>query len=378
MISACLVGASVLFLAYVIFLYPLLLGFLSSRSSRTVRRDRIERPVSIVIAVHNGESYLAEKLESIFAQNYPRELMEIFVISDGSTDRTEEIARSMASSGVQLIVLPRGGKPAALNAGIAAAHGEFLVLTDVRQKIAPNALRCLLERFADPEVGVVSGALVIYDLADGRPAQASLYWRYEFWVRDRLSSLGSIFGATGAFYAIRKELAVPIPREILLDDMYLPLAAFFRGYRLVVEPEARIFDYPAGLNSEFRRKVRTLAGNYQILAAYPQLLGFRNPLWWHFVSYKFARLLLPFALILIFIGGWWLPYPFNAATLAIQALVYGLALLDRWIPESSIIKKGSGPASTFIVLMAAGIMALSILFVPSARLWKPAEMHKAG
>ena len=377
MISVLVVGAGAGLLVYVIAIYPLLLGWLASRFAKPVTRETIHRPVSFLIAVHNGEAYLREKLNSILALDYPRELMETFVLSDGSTDHTDEIARSMQDRGVRLIALPRGGKPAALNAGIAAASGEFLILTDVRQTLAPDALSRLMERFADPEVGVVSGALVIRDLAGGRPAKASLYWRYEFWLRDQLSSLRSIFGASGAFYAIRKELAVPIPHHILLDDMYLPLAAFFKGYRLVVEPQARIFDYPASLNSEFHRKVRTLAGNYQILAAYPQLLGPRNPLLWHFVSYKFGRLLLPFALIAIFAGSWGLPSPLNLISFALQGLVYGLALIDRWIPESSFFKKASGPASTFVVLMAAGVAALSILFVPSDRLWKRSEMQKA-
>lgn len=375
MISALLVGGSTILLAYVLFVYPMLLAWLASRYAKPVRRAPIRRPVSVVIAVYNGEAYLREKLESVLSLDYPRELVEIFVISDGSTDRTEEIAATMADQGVRLISLPRGGKPAALNAGIAASTGEFLVLTDVRQTLSPNALNALLERFADPEIGVVSGALVIRDLASGRPAKASLYWRYEFWMRDRLSSLASIFGATGAFYAIRRELAVPIPSDILLDDMYLPLAAFFKGYRLVLEPEARVYDFPTDLDFEFHRKVRTLAGNYQILAAYPQLLGYRNPLWGHFMSYKFGRLLLPFALILIFIGSWGLPYPLNAISFGLQLMVYGLAFLDRWIPESNLLKKASGPASTFLVLMGAGLMALSILFVPSGRLWKRAERH---
>src|SRR5260370_1196685 len=121
-----------------------------------------------------------------------------------------------------------------------------------------------------------------------------------------------MFGATGPFYAIRRELAVPIPPDVLLDDVYLPLAPFFRGYRLVVEESARAFDYPTTLETEFRRKVRTLAGVYQLIRIYPRLLLPGNRMWFHFMSYKVGRLLLPHALILIAACSFFLPHPWRA------------------------------------------------------------------
>jgi len=358
------------FIFYVLFGYPVFLGWWAQRHARPPRRAKVEAPVSIIVCVHNGEAFLANKIQSILALEYPRHLIEILIVSDGSTDGTEAIARSFSSQGVQLLVLPHGGKPAALNAGIRQASGEFLVLTDVRQVLAADSLCFLMENFADPAVGVVSGELVIHEGESREQAQTGLYWRYEIQIRLRLSEMDSIFGASGAYYAMRRELAVPLPPDILLDDMYLPLAAFFRGYRLLVDTRARMFDYPTGLRSEFHRKVRTLAGNYQILRAYPQLLGPGNRLWIHFVSYKLARLFLPFALLAVLISSAALPQPWVAIALLIQAFFYAGALSDPWIPEQSSLKHLTSPIRAFTTLMAAALCAVSIVIRPSATLWK--------
>src|SRR5205085_2641067 len=122
------------------------------------------------------------------------------------------------------------------------------------------------------------------------------------WFRKALSRNGSVMGATGAIYAMRRELAVPLPADTLCDDMYLPLAAFVRGYRVVFDESAKAFDYPTALQTEFRRKVRTLAGVFQIVGAFPWLLSPANPMWIHFVSHKLGRLLLPWALLLLFMS----------------------------------------------------------------------------
>lgn len=359
-----------MFLVYVLFGYPLVLKVLSREHYRPIERGPVRRPVSVLIAVHNGEAFLEQKLQSLLSLSYPRELMEIFVLSDGSTDRTEQIARDMAPLGIRLLALPRAGKASALSAGIQQACGDFLVFTDVRQTFKPDSLDRLLAPMADPSVGVVSGELVIVDPKSSEEANTGLYWRYEYWIREQLSRIDSIFGATGAFYAVRRELAVPIPRGTLLDDMYLPLAAFFRGYRLVVESGAHVYDIPTSLNSEFRRKVRTLAGNYQILMAYPQLLGPRNRMWFHFLSYKFARLLMPFALIVMFLATFGFPESWRTNLLGLQLGFYTLGIGDRWIPERFPLKRMSSLIGTFVTLMAATFWATSILFVPSDRVWK--------
>jgi glycosyltransferase involved in cell wall biosynthesis len=296
--------------------------------------------------------------------------MEIIVASDGSTDRTEEIAASFQNVGVCLLRLPRGGKPAALNAAIPATTGEILVLTDVRQDLAPESVALLLENFADPAVGVASGELIIRHGKSQAEESIGIYWKYETFIRDRLSMVDSMFGATGPFYAIRRDLAIPIPDDMLLDDVFLPLAAFFRGYRLVMDARAKAYDYPTSLETEFRRKVRTLAGNYQILGAYPALLGPANRMWLHFVSYKLARILLPWLLALIAIASFELPDPWRLLLLGVQALFYSLAALDVWIPARYALKRLSSPIRMFVVMMIAAIGGLSVFVVPARKLWK--------
>jgi biofilm PGA synthesis N-glycosyltransferase PgaC len=360
---------------YVLAAYPLMLQRTARRQVRSVQKDNILRTVSVVIAVRNGEKFLAEKLRSLLSANYPRELMQITVVSDGSDDRTDEIARTFATAGVAFFRIERSGKPAAVNLGIANSTGEILILTDVRQTVDTDSIRNVVACFGDPIVGVVSGQLFIRKGASQEEADTGLYWKYEVFIRKQMSRIDSTFGANGPFYAMRRSLAVHIPEDTLLDDVYLPLAAFFGGYRIILEESAKAFDYPTNLTSEFRRKVRTQAGLYQILQQYPQLLSGRNRMRKHFISGKFGRLAIPFFLILIAISTFGLPQPFLQIALAGQALFYFIALLDRWIPQGSAVKMLSSPVRTFVVLMGAALMGLSIFFVPPRKLWKETKVR---
>jgi len=355
---------------YVLAGYPLLLRWLAPRRARPVQRQPIEPTVSLIIAVYNGERFLETKLQSVLALEYPADKLEIIVASDGSTDRTDEIAGRFADRGVILLRLPRGGKPAAVNAAIGQARGEILVMTDVRQPLEPASVARLVENFADPTVGVASGELLIRAGSSQQEADIGLYWRFETWMRETLSSIDSMFGATGPFYALRRGLAVPVPVDALLDDVYLPLAAYFRGYRLIVDSRARAYDIPTSLDTEFRRKIRTLAGNYQILRAYPALLGPGNRMWVHFMSYKFGRLLLPWLLLIFAAASWGLPAPWRGVALAGQAAFYALALADPWIFRPRLLKRLSSSAHTFVLMMAATLGGLSVFFIPPRMLWK--------
>jgi hypothetical protein len=174
---------------------------------------------------------------------------------------------------------------------------------------------------------------------------------------------------------MRRELAVTLPPGVLLDDVYQPLAAFFAGFRVIFEESARVYDSTVSLEAEFRRKVRTLAGVWQLLRYYPQLLSSRNRMRFHFVSHKLGRLLLPFGLIAIAVSTFSLHGPLFWAALVPQVAVYGLALLDPLFPRP--LKRLSSPARTFVVLMAAALCAVSILFVPSQQLWKSPTVETA-
>jgi cellulose synthase/poly-beta-1,6-N-acetylglucosamine synthase-like glycosyltransferase len=326
--------------------------------------------------VHNGETWLDRKLRSILALDYPRQLMQVIVISDGSDDGAEGVARQFADQGVELVAIPRAGKAVALNEGMRRARGEILFFTDVRQSLDPASLRNLVECFADPSVGVVSGELIIRRGAL-EEENVGLYWRYEKWIRRQQSCIDSILGASGCIYAMRAELAAPLPPGTILDDVYLPLRAFFRGYRIVWEAGARAYDYPTSIGSEFRRKVRTQAGVWQTIAAFPALLGWKNRMWLHFVSHKLGRLLLPWAMGLILLASFGLPGIWRAVALCAHGVFYGLVLMDPLIPERFPLKRLSSPARTVFVLMLAAFCAAFVLFLP-ATVWGQTKVNVDG
>lgn len=369
---------SVGFCAYTLFGYPLLLAVAARLHRRSVTRAPLRPTVTVILPVYNGERWIAAKLESILRLDYPPELVEILVIDDGSTDSTEAIVRGFTErANLRLIALERGGKAAALNAGIARATGEILFFTDVRQDLAPQSLARLAECFADPTVGAVSGELVIRDGAGMEEASVGLYWKYEKWIRKAQSRIDSVMGATGCIYAMRRELAAPLPAGTLNDDMHLPLGAFFRGYRVILEDSARAYDFPTQLASEFRRKVRTLAGVYQIVGQYPALLGPRNRMWLHFVSHKLSRLLMPWAMLAALASSLGLRDPWRTWVLAAQAAGYGLAAADLLLPEGTPLKRLSSPVRTFVTLMAASLCAVAFFFVPAGVLWGETRVSAA-
>ena len=247
--------------------------------------------------------------------------MEIMVVSDASTDDSEAIATEFASRGVQLMRVPRGGKAAALNAAIPRLKGEILVLTDVRQALAPDSLRLLIACFADPTVGAVSAELHILQGERHEESDFGLYWRYEIWMRKHMSRIGSTFGTNGPYYAMRRELAEPIPPDTLIDDVVMLLPCLFRGYRIILEPGAKAFDFPTTLKSEFRRKLRTLGGLWQVFLRHPKLLSSANPMRFHFVSQKVGRLFLPYALLLLTLSAFGLPPPWRLGRWGLGAVL---------------------------------------------------------
>jgi cellulose synthase/poly-beta-1,6-N-acetylglucosamine synthase-like glycosyltransferase len=367
--SACTVG-------YVLIGYPLLLAFLARRFERTISKQERLESVSVIICVRNGERWLRQKLESVLSLDYPREMLEIIVVSDGSTDATEEIARTFADSGVRLLTVPPGGKPAALNAAVPHAKGDLLFLTDVRQILASDCLKRLVACMADPAVGVVSGNLIIRSGSSTEEESTSLYWRYESAIRRNLSRLDSMLGASGPVYLLRRRLFVPVPPDYLLDDVYLPMSVHLRGYRLVLEEQAVAIDEPTVLRSEFRRKVRTQAGILQLIGTFPGLFSRKNRMRFHFISLKIGRLLLPYLLLALLGTAWALPRPWRLPAAVPQVLFWLLALADPLIPQRWIVKRISAPARAFAVLVFAAVAALKILSRPARSLWleaRPAE-----
>ena len=332
---------AVFFCLYTYLVFPLLLHWRARRvsdasggavmSGDAVRNDRATS-VSIVVAAHNEARNLPGKIASLDALDYPTELLECIFVSDGSSDETVRLLTEACAE------RPRwqlhhyetaAGKPTALNLGVAQASGDIIVFMDARQSVAPPAIRALVTRLADPGIGAVSGELVLHDDLGEEAGNVGLYWRYEKWIRDNESRLFSTTGATGALYAIRRSDYSPLPADTLLDDFDTPVTLLGKGKRTVLEPGAQIFDQAeADSTQEFRRKVRTLAGNFQSFARYPWLFDpRRNPVWWQFLSHKVCRLLVPYAMIVALLASFLGDTVFLRFMLICQLGFYGLGLL---------------------------------------------------
>jgi cellulose synthase/poly-beta-1,6-N-acetylglucosamine synthase-like glycosyltransferase len=350
--------------ALIVYTYIGYAGWLWLRSRwrpRLIRRASFSPAISIVMVVRNEASVLERKLENLEALNYPGSKPELVVTSDGSTDSTNDILGEFAVAGRVRAVLAAQtqGKAAGLNRAIDAASGEIIVFTDARQKIEPDAVRLLVENFADPEVGCASGELMLGDPNTGEAARGlSLYWRIEKRIREMESASGSVMGATGAIYAVRRSLITPLPSGILLDDVYIPMHVVKQGFRVVFDSRACAWDLPdLGTEREFTRKVRTLSGNYQLFQLAPWLLGFGNPSWFDFVSHKLLRLLIPFALATTFITSALLSEPLYRTAFILQLCFYGLSILALARMAKGPVARIADGAFTFVLLNTAALVA---------------------
>lgn len=356
------VGVSLLLLVvYTYAGYPLLMALWAKLLPRKVNSQRDYQPkVSVCLVVYNGARYLRQKLASLRELDYPADLLEILVYSDGSTDESVELARELAASDPRVRVFAgdeRLGKPSGINRLAAAASGEVLLMTDVRQTLSPGALRALLEPLSDPSIGCVSGSLVL-----AGDTGASAYWRYEKSIRGFEARVGCMVGVSGSLYAIRRADFRALPSDVLLDDMFVPLQTAGGRKRIVLSHEAEAYDEAYGDEQEFGRKVRTLAGNYQLVAKLPWLLlPFKNPVWFQLVSHKLLRLACPFALLGLLWASLALALTPELAPLerglwqgiaAGQLLFYALALCGARAGRLGAL------ARTFIVLNAAAVVGL--------------------
>lgn len=346
------IGFAVVVYTYI--LYPIFIVILNAalrRPAAGAAEPIAPRSVSILLPVHNEEQNLARRLDELKRMLEPGG-GEIIVISDASTDRSTEIARQ---HGARVIEIPsKQGKAAALNAGAAEARHEILVFADARQRWADDALARLIENFADPAIGAVSGDLVL-ESAPGVLAGVGLYWRFEKWLRKQESRLGSQVGVTGAISAVRRPLFQPIPPGTLLDDVYWPMRVVLQGYRVIHDERAKAYDrLPEMPRDEFRRKVRTLAGNFQLLTLLPTAALFprSNRVWWQWVSHKLMRLVVPWALISMLASCFFLTEEFYAIFLCVQLAGYGLGLLGL-IPPLGRSVRLLGAGASFLVLNAA-------------------------
>jgi cellulose synthase/poly-beta-1,6-N-acetylglucosamine synthase-like glycosyltransferase len=302
---------------------------------KTINKNKQYLPsVSVLIAAFNEEKNIAAKIKNLSELNYPADRLEVLIGSDGSRDGTDNILSELAGGKVRFFrFVANRGKPRVLNDLVKESSGEALVFTDARQEFDKDAVLALVQNFNDPRVGAVSGELLfkVHDpSAVGKGMD--LYWRYEKFLRKCESGLSSMLGATGAIYAVRRELFTDFPPDILVDDMYLPMAIIRGGFRAVFEQEALAYDIvSAKEDQEFKRKVRTLSGNYQVFTHFPGLFNpFRSPVAFQLFSHKFMRLMVPFFMIAaVFSNLRLVGEPAYAGTFAAQCLFYGLAWAER-------------------------------------------------
>jgi cellulose synthase/poly-beta-1,6-N-acetylglucosamine synthase-like glycosyltransferase len=304
-IPALIFWSSLILLAYVYVGYPVIAWLRGHLRARPVVREAIEPLVTVIVVAHNEAHRIARRIENLLSSDYPRERLRIVIASDGSTDDTIERARPFERTGVVLYSFrERRGKAAVLNELIPSAEGEIVVLADARQRFEPSAIRTLVANFADPGVGAVSGELHLRKRKGTTPRGEGVgfYWKYEKFIRANESWSGSTVGATGAIYAIRRDLFEPIPEDTVLDDVLIPARIVRRGYRVLFEAAARAHDLISGSPREdFVRKTRTIAGTFQLFAREPWLVNpLRSAIWFEALSHKALRLVVPALHIAIF------------------------------------------------------------------------------
>lgn len=245
--------------------YPLAAGALARVRERRVAEDETAEPsAAVIVAAYNEEAVIERRLENLLALDYPAEKLEIVVASDASSDRTNELVEAVAAREprVRLLDCPRGGKVAAQDRAVRETQSDVVAFSDANATWAPDALRRLAASLADPEVAYVCGRLRLEDATGSN--REGLYWRYELWLRERESRLGSVTGGNGSIYALRRADYVEVdPRWG--HDLAFPYRMVQAGRRAVYEPEAVAFEKPTPTNeTEYARKVRMFEHCWEI------------------------------------------------------------------------------------------------------------------
>ncbi len=353
--------------------YPMILTLMAWIRPRPVQKVYEFPSVSVVIAAFNEEKNMGSRIENLLGQDYPPENMEVIVVSDGSSDRTEEIVRSYESKNVKLYALgERKGKAEALNYGVSKAAGEILVFADARQTLKIDAVKELVANLSDPAVGAVSGELFLTPADEGHMGRSiGMYWGYEKWVRKKESLIDSVVGVTGAIYAIRRDLYEPIPRGTILDDVLVPMRIALKGFRVVLDEAAQAYDSLVIRSEvELKRKIRTLMGNFQLLVLLPETLSVRkNRLFLYYVSHKLLRLLVPYFLISLFAANLFLHEGVYSLTLALQIFFYLSAFVGYLLNRQERQIKYFAFAYTIVLLNYAAVLGLISFIKKNEEVW---------
>lgn len=367
------------FVVYVYALFPLWLHIRAAGKPELSAAEPEEWPtVSVVIAAHNEAKNLPNKFQSLSELDYPADKIEWVVVSDNSSDNTKEVAAEWFDGHDNRTLLNLDtphGKCGALNEGVAIAKNDIILFMDARQPISSNTAKRLIPFLLDPQFGAATGELVLSEDSSLEAANFGLYWRYEKWIRDNQSRLFSTTGVTGALYAIRRKDFKPNPMGTLLDDFDTPVGLLKDGKRTVFVPGAYAFDAAADdIHQEFRRKVRNLGGNWQSFSHNPWLYSpSKNPVWLQFMSHKFGRLIVPWALIIAFLTAFFGLLAGNGLLsfmFLMQVIFYALAIASYMDLPFARAKILNFP-KIFVQMNAAAIMGtLKYFFSKKAISWR--------
>jgi cellulose synthase/poly-beta-1,6-N-acetylglucosamine synthase-like glycosyltransferase len=341
------ISASLILYSY--FLYPCILfalysiaqirrdwQYLSGRSDRRIYALRQEElpSVSLVIAAYNEQRHLPDRIINIRNLEYPKNKLEVIIVSDGSDDRSNEILSGATDEQIRTILLPsRKGKANALNVGVAQATNDILIFSDAATLFAPDSIQKLVRHFSGPKVGVVCGLLKFKATAESQQTEG-IYWKYETIIRLMEARFGATLTASGAIYALRRQCFQPISAETVIEDFVVPMRARQLGYSVIFDPEATGIEYAApSVSGEFTRRVRLAVGSFRAMGELIRVrMNFMTRL--AFISHKLLRWLVPFFLIALLLSNAFLvkSVPYRVGFLT-QSLFYLWAVVGYMFRE---------------------------------------------
>jgi cellulose synthase/poly-beta-1,6-N-acetylglucosamine synthase-like glycosyltransferase len=326
---------------YTYFGYPVLIFLLAKIIHKPEAYQTNKPSVTLLIAAYNEETVIEDKIQNSLTIDYPKDLLQILVVTDGSADKTPEIVKRYTPYGIENLHEPeRRGKMAAINRAWPNVRGEIVVFSDANNHYQSDTILNLTRPFGDPGVGAVTGAKLIGQGDGSLGASEGLYWKYESFIKKQESRAGSCTSAAGEVLAIRKNLYYRPPDNVINDDFYIAMQIIRAGYRLVYAPEAKSIERVSpSAQDEITRRTRINAGRFQAITMAKQILPRDQPLLvWQILSHKFLRPIVPFFMIgaalfnLLAVlfppsakGLWILSRPYSVIFLGLQFLFYALA-----------------------------------------------------